>query len=226
MDELRWKDDRWVCRISYWIYAMARAVDHRRGQTQSEWNNFNVCSFIVCQKDHHRLIGFSFRAEGLQSILMIANHNDLYLRFADPSKYNLTNWSPKSALNVIKTWQRKYSKIIFNWPNNTLPPRRIVHPLAAASLEDMVDEFSQFNPWFIIIGYALMVSLIKNHMSLNTISHFHINSILILISNLIRNLINPRSQRHINPKPCCFRLSTLVFRHSVSPKRVFDLVVD
>lgn len=87
---------------------------------------------------------------------MIANHNDLYTRYLE-EKYNLTDWSPQASVNVIKKWQRKYADIIFHWPNNTQGPRRVVHPLAAASLEDMVDEFSQFNPWFIIIGYALMV---------------------------------------------------------------------
>jgi len=92
---------------------------------------------------------------------MLANHNDVYARVkAGMLAENITVpawWSPGAAFQVLRTWQRRYSDVVFSRSENAAEPR-ILHPLAAASLEDMIDEFSQFNPMFIIVGYLLMVT--------------------------------------------------------------------
>lgn len=70
------------------------------------------------------------------------------------------------AREVIKLWQRKFTADIYNHDYNFVQSesnpderelRRTVHPLAAASISDILAEYCDFNYTIIIIGYMLMV---------------------------------------------------------------------
>lgn len=102
-----------------------------------------------------------FRAEALQSVLMISSPSDVYHRFKDhgpKSRLNLDQWTYQAADNVLKKWQRKYTDYIYNHVNNSGQDDRRLHPLAGTSVNDMLAEFSRFNPTVILVGYVLMVS--------------------------------------------------------------------
>lgn len=93
---------------------------------------------------------------------MISSPSDVFHRFKEHGSYksrlHLDQWTFEAADNVLKTWQRKYTDLIYNYENNTDQGVRRLHPLAGTSVNDMMAEFSRFNPTVIIVGYILMVS--------------------------------------------------------------------
>ncbi|KAK0396207.1 hypothetical protein QR680_001621 [Steinernema hermaphroditum] len=117
----------------------------------------------------------SITAEALQTVFLVASSEDLYKRFKDPSsrllsyKGGMYEWDLRKAEEVILTWQRAFTKTIYNHPLNFLKndttsaaggasrARRIIHPLASTSMADMLEEFCQFNYTIIFVGYFLML---------------------------------------------------------------------
>lgn len=82
---------------------------------------------------------------------------------------NLTaEWSPLMAREIINEWQRKFTSDIYNHDFNFIKVKhedyeekivhRTVHPLAAASISDILGEYCDFNYQIIFLGYLLMVS--------------------------------------------------------------------
>lgn len=62
------------------------------------------------------------------------------------------------AHNIIVSWQRSYTKQLYGHKANfETEGVRVFHPLASTSIADMLEEFSQFNYFIIIMGYVLMV---------------------------------------------------------------------
>ncbi|VDD89840.1 unnamed protein product [Enterobius vermicularis] len=108
-------------------------------------------------------------AEALQSVILVASANDVYLRFKDATKthlkpgLNLTSWSYGEAEKVITAWQRKFTQSLYDHKlNDELDPvtgkkHRRIHPLASTSIADMLEEFCQFNYTIILVGYLLML---------------------------------------------------------------------
>ncbi|VDN02911.1 unnamed protein product [Thelazia callipaeda] len=110
-------------------------------------------------------------AEALQSVFLVASPADVYNRFKDGSKFyskpnlNLTEWDVTLAENVIKTWQRNFTKNLYNHEWNFVDDQkrnmkityRRIHPLASTSVADMLKEFCKFNYTIIFIGYFLML---------------------------------------------------------------------
>ncbi|KAK0396216.1 hypothetical protein QR680_001624 [Steinernema hermaphroditum] len=114
----------------------------------------------------------SITADALQTVFLVASSEDLYKRFKDSPRlfsYALYEWTPRKAEEVILTWQRAFTKRIYNHPLNFLKndttsaaggasrARRIIHPLASTSMADMLEEFCQFNYTVIFVGYFLML---------------------------------------------------------------------
>jgi patched 1 protein len=128
--------------------------------------------------------GRDVKAEALQSVLLVSSATDIYRRFLEHDKIsqlslfnettgqstNLTSeWSPLMAREIINEWQRKFTAAIYNHKFNFLTVKngdyedrtvhRTVHPLAAASISDILSEYCGFNYNIIFFGYLLMVSL-------------------------------------------------------------------
>uniref|UniRef100_A0A1I7YH77 SSD domain-containing protein n=1 Tax=Steinernema glaseri TaxID=37863 RepID=A0A1I7YH77_9BILA len=117
----------------------------------------------------------SITADALQTVFLVASSEDVYKRFKDPSSrlFSALNdpdylWNVKKAEEIILTWQRAFTKKIYNHPLNFLKntssvqdgearDHRIVHPLASTSMADMLEEFCQFNYAVIFVGYFLML---------------------------------------------------------------------
>ncbi|KAI6228220.1 Protein patched-like protein 1 [Aphelenchoides besseyi] len=125
--------------------------------------------------------GRDIHAEALQSVLLVASATDVYKRYvgnqkiADLTYLNETSgqsmnmqheWSPLMAREIITKWQREFTSKIYNHEYNFAPStdesnnrieRRTVHPLAAASISEILGEYCDFNYQIILIGYFLMV---------------------------------------------------------------------
>lgn len=99
----------------------------------------------------------------MQTVLMITSAADVYQRvkYSDKKNLNRYDWSPEAADNVLTAWQRNFTSFVYNYVNNTddqdVGGLRQLHPLAGTSINDMMAEFSKFNPTVIIIGYFFMV---------------------------------------------------------------------
>ncbi|CAJ0963608.1 unnamed protein product, partial [Mesorhabditis belari] len=102
-------------------------------------------------------------AEALQSVFLVASPYDVYVRYKEPKpelkpKLDTSRWGPGMAGAVIATWQRHFTRQLYDHPaNKENPTNRVFHPLASTSIGDMLEEFSQFNYIIIIIGYFLMI---------------------------------------------------------------------
>uniref|UniRef100_A0A1I7Z3V5 SSD domain-containing protein n=1 Tax=Steinernema glaseri TaxID=37863 RepID=A0A1I7Z3V5_9BILA len=102
-------------------------------------------------------------AEAFQSVFLVAGGFDVYLRFKDAKPdlkphLNVKTWTPGKAHEVVQAWQRNFTKKLYEhrW-NHEKEGVRVVHPLASTSIADMLEEFSQFKFFVIIMGYFLMV---------------------------------------------------------------------
>ncbi|CAJ0951468.1 unnamed protein product, partial [Mesorhabditis belari] len=106
-------------------------------------------------------------ADALQSVFLVASPNDVYLRFkAKPGRsvmkqgLNESNWNPEVAEKVIATWQRNFTRSLYQHAENKDEngyEHRTIHPLASTSIADMLQEFCQFNYLIIFVGYGLML---------------------------------------------------------------------
>ncbi|KAF8360665.1 ptc-1, partial [Pristionchus pacificus] len=109
-------------------------------------------------------------ASALQSVFLVASPNDVYLRFKTSasllSKPQLadTNWTTAAAEEVIVSWQRAFTQLLYKHKHNfettengVEKERRTIHPLASTSIADMLEEFCQFNYTIILVGYGLML---------------------------------------------------------------------
>ncbi|VDK82911.1 unnamed protein product [Litomosoides sigmodontis] len=110
-------------------------------------------------------------AEALQSVFLVASPTDIYNRFKNGDKIyskpnlNLMQWNVTVAENVIRTWQRKFTKNLYNHQSNFIfdqksdskVAHRRVHPLASTSVADILEQFCKFNYSIIFIGYFLML---------------------------------------------------------------------
>lgn len=93
---------------------------------------------------------------------------------------NLTaQWSPLMAKKIISEWQRKFTSAIYDHDFNFVKVKhgdyeekvvhRTVHPLAAASISDILGEYCDFNYQIIFLGYLLMVKYLFEYFNF---SHF------------------------------------------------------
>lgn len=76
-----------------------------------------------------------------------------------------SEWSLEMAENIIKAWQRNYTQELYNhewnfenYGDGAAYEKRRIHPLAATSVSDMLEQFCQFNYRIIFIGYFLLGS--------------------------------------------------------------------
>ncbi|TMS35881.1 hypothetical protein L596_003175 [Steinernema carpocapsae] len=119
----------------------------------------------------------SITAGALQTVFLVASSEDIYNRYKESSRFlkdfSSTNssdeWTVQKAEEIILTWQRAFTKRIYNHPLNFQQnasnadgtsvgtERRIIHPLASTSMADMLEEFCQFNYMVIFVGYFLML---------------------------------------------------------------------
>ena len=99
---------------------------------------------------------------------MLLQHSDHIKNMNVTNATNLESaeWSPLVAREVIRLWQRKFTADIYNHDYNFVQSasnpdvrelHRTVHPLAAASISDILAEYCDFNYTIILIGYMLMV---------------------------------------------------------------------
>ncbi|KAI1727569.1 patched family domain-containing protein [Ditylenchus destructor] len=129
--------------------------------------------------------GKTIEAEALQSVILVASPTDVYRRFKEsvdlvqkftldevsirefdlqlgdfikqsPNQNATSVWSPLIAKEVIIAWQRKFTNFLYNHELN-FKEQRIVHPLAATSISDMLGEFCDFKYSIIFAGYFLML---------------------------------------------------------------------
>uniref|UniRef100_A0A5S6QE31 SSD domain-containing protein n=1 Tax=Trichuris muris TaxID=70415 RepID=A0A5S6QE31_TRIMR len=98
------------------------------------------------------------RAEALQSVFMMAGPTEVYERFENNDKPGSSSiaWSTDKAAAVLTAWQKAYSQYLYDHANNTGPFRQ-VHPMSGASINEMLEMFSELNPTVMIVGYCLMV---------------------------------------------------------------------
>ncbi|VBB29733.1 unnamed protein product [Acanthocheilonema viteae] len=103
-------------------------------------------------------------AEALQSVFLVASPTDIYNRFKDGDKIhskpnlNLMQWNVAMAENVVRTWQRNFTKNLYNHQLNFIVDQksdskvahRRIHPLASTSVADI---------YFLMLVYALQAQM-------------------------------------------------------------------
>ncbi|KHJ48442.1 patched family protein [Trichuris suis] len=97
-------------------------------------------------------------AEALQSVFMMAGATEVYERFENSGRATSKGigWSVDKANAVLNAWQKAYSQFLYDHVNNTGPSRQL-HPMSGASINEMLEMFSQLNPTVMIVGYCIMV---------------------------------------------------------------------
>ncbi|CAD5211462.1 unnamed protein product [Bursaphelenchus okinawaensis] len=101
-------------------------------------------------------------AAAFQSVFLVAGAGDVYNRFR-AAKGNLkpnldrSSFTIAQANDIVQTWQRNFTKRIYDHKLNLEDSIRTLHPLASTSVADMLEEFSQFKFFVIFIGYVLMI---------------------------------------------------------------------
>uniref|UniRef100_A0A915ISB9 Uncharacterized protein n=1 Tax=Romanomermis culicivorax TaxID=13658 RepID=A0A915ISB9_ROMCU len=110
------------------------------------------------KRDHDKIFSF----EAIESVYMLASPHDIYARIDAEKLQDLDRpWTLETANDVLDTWQRHFADYVYRHKNNS-DDSRILHPLAGTSVNDMLKEFSKFNPTVIIIGYVFMPQRAKN----------------------------------------------------------------
>ncbi|CAD5215815.1 unnamed protein product [Bursaphelenchus xylophilus] len=111
----------------------------------------------VKHNDHHVT-----EAAAFQSVFLVAGAGDVYNRFR-ATKGNLkpnldrSTFTIGQANDIVQTWQRNFTKKIYDHKLNHDSNIRTLHPLASTSVADMLEEFSQFKFLIIFVGYVLMI---------------------------------------------------------------------
>lgn len=102
-----------------------------------------------------------------------------------------TNWTTAAAEEVIVSWQRAFTQLLYKHKHNfettengvevsyyfifhlycsVQKERRTIHPLASTSIADMLEEFCQFNYTIILVGYGLMVGDFLNFYEIQSLN--------------------------------------------------------
>jgi len=136
---MRWPDDLIVGGVRRQGDAIQRCRPPPCARTNR--TNPNRCSF-----------------EALESLMMLASAGDVFSRLdAGVDKPHLAGaWSPQMAGVVLAEFQRAFTAHVYAHRRNSAASRPL-HPLAGTSVNDMLEQFSRFNPTVIVVGYVLMV---------------------------------------------------------------------
>uniref|UniRef100_A0A914I5P3 SSD domain-containing protein n=1 Tax=Globodera rostochiensis TaxID=31243 RepID=A0A914I5P3_GLORO len=107
--------------------------------------------------------GFNIRhAEAFQTVFLVASGADVHQRLTRSKNHRLeklgATFTQAHAGAIIAAWQRNFTRNIYdhvlNKPDQSV---RVVHPLASTSIQDMLEQFSEFQFFVIFIGYVLMI---------------------------------------------------------------------
>uniref|UniRef100_A0A183CG75 SSD domain-containing protein n=1 Tax=Globodera pallida TaxID=36090 RepID=A0A183CG75_GLOPA len=107
--------------------------------------------------------GFNIRhAEAFQTVFLVASGADVHQRLTRSKNHRLeklgATFTQAHAGAIIAAWQRNFTRNIYdhvlNKPGQSI---RVVHPLASTSIQDMLEQFSEFQFFVIFIGYVLMI---------------------------------------------------------------------
>eukprot|EP00794_Sanderia_malayensis_P007816 gene7816-8662_t len=96
--------------------------------------------------------------EALQSVLYLLSSDDVYSAHKDGKGLSIPNWSRQKAEEVIKAWQRKFTKIVNQNGYNNASMKTNVMAYSSTSFYDLIKNFSQPNITKVITGYLVMLA--------------------------------------------------------------------
>ncbi|KAL3113722.1 hypothetical protein niasHT_016011 [Heterodera trifolii] len=101
-------------------------------------------------------------AEAFQTVFLVASAGDVYQRLIRSKNHRMekfgVSFTQAHAGAIIAAWQRNFTKSIYDHTlNKPAQGIRVVHPLASTSIQDMLEQFSEFQFFVIFIGYVLMI---------------------------------------------------------------------
>nr|KAI8754123.1 protein patched-like protein 1-like [Biomphalaria glabrata] len=115
--------------------------------------------------------GHIVRVEAFQSILQLMAEKDLFQYYEDNQKVSGIDWTQQKARAVLEAFQRKFSKIMNNFGNETNKDN--LHGFSTTSLMDMMKDLSNISVTRVVLGYVLMfiyacVSLLRWNDAVNS----------------------------------------------------------
>ncbi|XP_037825541.1 protein patched [Lucilia sericata] len=98
------------------------------------------------------------KAKGLQTVVQLMTEKEMYDLWNENYKVHHIGWSPEKAAEVLNAWQRNFSREVENiMKNSRLAKNYDVYVFSSATLDDILEKFSNPKPLSIVIGVIATV---------------------------------------------------------------------
>lgn len=99
------------------------------------------------------------KAKGIQTVVQLMTEKEMYDFWNENDKVNHISWTPEMAAEVLNAWQRNFSKEVEKVMSSPAMSRKYdVYVFSSATLDDILEKFSNSKPLNILIGIIATVS--------------------------------------------------------------------
>ncbi|XP_058979496.1 protein patched-like isoform X1 [Musca domestica] len=99
------------------------------------------------------------RAKGIQTVVQLMTEKELFDFWNENYKVHHISWTPEKAAEVLTAWQRNFSKEVENiMTGASMSKKYNVYVFSSATLDDILEKFSNPKPLSILIGVIATVS--------------------------------------------------------------------
>ncbi|XP_073845846.1 protein patched [Musca autumnalis] len=99
------------------------------------------------------------RAKGIQTVVQLMTEKEMFDFWNENYKVHHISWTPEKAAEVLNAWQRNFSKEVENiMASPGMSKKYNVYVFSSATLDDILEKFSNPKPLSILIGVIATVS--------------------------------------------------------------------
>ncbi|XP_075166747.1 protein patched [Haematobia irritans] len=99
------------------------------------------------------------KAKGIQTVVQLMTEKEMYDFWSENYKVHHISWTPEKAAEVLNAWQRNFSKEVENIMASPSTSKKYeVYVFSSATLDDILEKFSNPKPLSILIGVIATVS--------------------------------------------------------------------
>ncbi|XP_061399904.1 protein patched [Musca vetustissima] len=99
------------------------------------------------------------RAKAIQTVVQLMTEKEMFDFWNENYKVHHISWTPEKAAEVLNAWQRNFSKEVENIMNGpNMSKKYNVYVFSSATLDDILEKFSNPKPLSILIGVIATVS--------------------------------------------------------------------
>ncbi|XP_013100267.1 protein patched [Stomoxys calcitrans] len=99
------------------------------------------------------------KAKGVQTVVQLMTEKEMYDFWNENYKVHHISWTPEKAAEVLNAWQRNFSKEVENIMSSPgMSKKYEVYVFSSATLDDILEKFSNPKPLSILIGVIATVS--------------------------------------------------------------------